>query len=208
MLFRSLGEAPFALWVYQGLNSLPLAQAALTENGMLTAGEVQIRWQVLPYVNLRAAWHPGLGLWAVGWLLLLAGLVASLAGCWPGTGRLAWIWAPAGLALGGVIWLAGGGLRLGAANPLAAGSLLVLAWGAGLLLLGASAGLLAALGREVPALQSWRHALGWGALAWLGGGGLAIVAQWLLQGTLWRWEPPQTWWTLGWCLPVYTPTRR
>ncbi len=195
----SLGGSPFALWVYQGLNALPLAQAALTDNGTLTVGEIHLFWQVLPYAELRAALHPGLGLWAVGWLLLLAGLGASLAGRWPGAGTLAWIWAPAGLALGGAIWLVGGGPRL-AANPLAAGSLLVLACGAAFLLLGLSAGLLAALGCETPALQNWSYALGWGALVWTAGGGLAVVAQWLSQGTLWRWEPQQAWWGLTGCL--------
>lgn len=139
----AMGGSPFTLWVYRGLEAVPLAQAPLAAGSELAIGELRLRWQILPYVELRAALHPGLGLWIGGWLLLCLGLGISRAKGGPayyqstpygrdpalplgGKGvavpghsavaSLRWVWIPATVGLGSTIWLAAGGLRQAGAH--------------------------------------------------------------------------------------------
>lgn len=182
-----VGGSPFAVWVYRGLEATPLLQAPLADAGELTVAEVRLRWQVVPYVDLRVACRPGLGLWAGGWLLLCLGVGLSQGeeGAMPRR-RL---WALAAPALGSVIWLAARVLWLAEAAPLIQAGLLLLACGAAMLLLAAGAALLAAP-------WQWPGGLGWALLAWLAGGGLLSLAEWAAGGLPWGWTSGQAWWAL------------
>jgi len=196
----NLGGSPFTLWVYRGLTTTPLAQATLGQAGELTIGEARLSWQILPYAEVRAALHPGLGLWIVGWLLMCVGLGAGMASEWKG--RTGWAWPVAGAGLGAALWLAAGGWPLAQLSVLAALGALALAWAAAALFLAALGGLLVASGRQMPLPVVWPAAPHGVLLAWTVGGGLAVLAHWLAAGALWRWEAPQAWWGLAWCLLV------
>ena len=203
-----LGGAPFSLAVYRHLgDATPLAQAPLTGTGSLTAEQYRFEWQLLPYADLRAALHPGFVLGLLGWLALSLGLGLSLVGQGPGRQRSWWLWAPAALVLGALIWAVGGGASL-SAQPLAGVSGFFLACGGAWLLLGAAAGLLTrltrnraiqrwpglALERATALSERWPAALGWALGAWTVGGALDFVAHWAADGTLWHWEPGQACW--------------
>ena len=195
-------DSPFHLWVYRPLQPAPLAETALSTEGSLSIGEHRLFWQVLPYAEVRAGFHPGLPLGLAGWLLLGLGLGGALWGRGLGQGRLRWLWAPASLLVGGAVWLLARGLRPEGGGLIVGASALLLAWAAGLFLLAASAGLLERAGRRAPAIAGWPQALGWAALAWTAGLGLAVLSGWVAEGALWRWEPRQAGWALGWCLAV------
>lgn len=192
----ALGGSPFSLAVYQGLEAAPLAQARLAGSPELAVGEARLRWEVLPFAEVRAAWHPGLALWIGGWLLVCVGVGITL---FSAAGKR-WAVVLPPLGLGGLIWLLAGGWSLAAGRPLAAAGLLALAWAAATLLLGAAAGLLAGLRREMAPLAAWPQALGWGLLAWTVGGGLEALAGWAAEGSLWQWAPWQACWAVTWCL--------
>ena len=74
-----LGGSQFALWVYRGWETTPLAQAAPQAVDEVAVGEYRLRWQVLPYAEITLARNPGLGPGLLGWLLLCAGLAGSAA---------------------------------------------------------------------------------------------------------------------------------
>ncbi len=205
----AMQDSPAALWVYRGWDTTPLAQGRLSAAGELQVGEYRLRWEVLPYAQVRIARNPGLLPGLAGWLLLCVGMaVAAVREARVELARAAGqqrLLGVPGKAVAAVVL--GGGAAVGAAALQGAWEWTAPAMAA-LTCLGGAAGLLVA-GTALDLRRGWRRrasvrvgpwALSLGLLLWTLGGGLIALIGWAASGSLWCWSPGQGVWGLVWCV--------
>ena len=200
-----VAEPSFVLWVYRGWDTTPLAQASLDSAGELAIGEYRLRWEVLPYAQVRIARNPGLWPGLAGWLLLCVGLAVAAfrearAGRLQGPRAMAPLAALA-VALGAAAFGAGAAVR-GVRGAGALAALTLLGAAVGLLVAGTVAGILRCLVRREAEPISGAPALGLGLTLWTLAAGPMAVTAWAASGTPWRWSTGQGLWGLAWCLLV------
>jgi hypothetical protein len=205
----AMQDSPAALWVYRGWDTTPLAQAGLSAAGELRVGEHHLRWEVLPYAQVRIARNPGLLPGLAGWLLLCAGMTVATVR----EARVELLRATERRSLGvpcaavaAVVLGAGAAVGVAALRSArewtapAVAALTCLGGAAGLLVAGTALDLLRRGGRRRANAWLGPWALGLGLLLWTLGGGLIALIGWAAGGSLWRWSPGQGVWGLAWCV--------